>query len=587
LDNASRAEKSNAANSLKSALPVLEWLRGYQHAWLRPDVVAGLTAAAVVIPNAMAYATIAGVPLQVGLYTAFLPMIIYALLGTSRALSVSSTSTLAILVATQIRAVVPNGEPVALLSASTVLTLLVGAILILASLLRLGFVANFISEPVLIGFKAGIGLIIVVDQLPKVLGIHLPRGAFVHDLVGIVVRFSEISTTTLVVGLVMIALLVSVGRLFPQAPASLVAIAVGIGGAAYLGLEAHGVKLVGHIPKGLPSFTLPGFSLAGQLWPGALGIALMSFTETIAAGRAFARTDDPPLRSNQELLATGLANLGGAMSGTLVIGGGTTQTAVNRRSGARTQLSGLITAGVALLVMLFLSPLIALMPQATLAAVVIVYSIGLIKPREFRAILSVRRTEFIWAISALAGVVLLGTLNGIIVAIIVSLVALLHQEANPPVYVLGRKRGTDAFRPRSNEHPDDETFPGLLLLRLEGRVFFFNAEHIAQKLTMLVDEAKPRIVAIDLSGVSDLEYTALKMLIEREKRLRESGVRLWLAGLDPEVLAVVRRSSLGETLGRERMHFTLEVAVDNYLANVTGQDAVPMPGLDSAAKFTA
>ena len=565
----SRDEKSNAASSLKSALPFFEWLRGYQNDWLRPDVIAGLTAAAVVIPKAMAYATIAGLPVQVGLYTAFLPMIIYALLGTSRALSVSTTTTLAILVAAELGKVVPKGDPATLLTASAMLTLLVGAALVLASLLRLGFVANFISEPVLIGFKAGIGLVIVADQVPKVLGLHLPRGSFVQDLLGILGGLSHTSATTLVVGLVMIALLVGIERFFPRAPAPLVAVAAGIAGAALLGLQAHGVKLVGHIPKGLPSFTLPDFSLAAQLWPGALGIALMSFTETIAAGRAFARTDEPPLRANQELLATGLANAGGAVLGALAAGGGTTQTAVNRLAGARTQLSELITAGGALVTMLLLSPLIALMPEATLAAVVIVYSIGLIKPREFRAILDIRRTEFYWAIAALAGVVLLGTLKGIIFAIVVSAVALAHQVANPPVYVLGRKPGTDVFRPLSKEHPEDETFPGLLLVRLEGRIFFFNAEHIANKMGLLIEEAKPKIVAIHLRGVPDLEYTALKMLIEGEKRQRERGVLLWLVGLNPEVLAMVRRSSLGETLGREGMHFTLEVAIDKFLAGVT------------------
>ena len=566
--NASQGEKPNTTSRLKSAFPILEWMRGYQTDWLRPDVIAGLTAAAVVIPKAMAYATIAGLPVQAGLYTAFLPMIIYAVLGTSRALSVSTTTTLAILVAAELGAVVPKSDPASLLNASAMLGLLVGAILVLASLLRLGFVANFISDPVLIGFKAGIGLVIVVDQVPKVLGIHLPKGSFVDHLLGIFGKLSETSVTTLVVGLVMIALLVAIERLFPRAPAPLIAVAVGIAGAALLGLRAHGVELVGQIPKGLPSFALPDFSFAARLWPGALGIALMSFTETIAAGRAFAKTDDPPLRANQEMLATGLANAGGAVWGALAAGGGTTQTAVNRLAGARTQLSELITAGAALVTMLFLSPFIALMPQATLAAVVIVYSIGLIKPAEFRAILKIRRTEFFWAITALAGVVLLGTLKGIIVAIMVSLIALLHQMANPPVYVLGRKPGTDAFRLRSKEHPGDETFPGMLLLRLEGRIFFFNAEHIAQKMTQLVDEAKPKIVAIDLTGVYDLEYTALKMLIEGEKRLRESGVWLWLVGLNPRVLAMVQRSSLGESLGRERMHFTLEVAIDKYLASL-------------------
>lgn len=307
---------------------------------------------------------------------------------------------------------------------------------------------------------------------------------------------------------------------------------------------------------------IAGLTTAAVVIPKAMAYA------TIAAGRAFARTDEPPLRPNEEMLGTGLVNMGSSVLGALAVGGGTTQTAVNRLAGARAQLAELITAGAALVTMLFFSPFIALMPQATVAAVVIVYSIRLIRPRESSAILKIRRTEFYWAVVALAGVVLLGTLKAIIVAIVVSLVALLHQMANPPVHVLARKPGTDAFQPRSKEHPEDETFPGLLLLRLEGRVFFFNAEHIAQKMLRLVDEAKPKIVAIDLSGVFDFEYTALKMLIEGEKRHRADGVFLWLVGLNPQVLAVVQRSPLGETMGRERMHFTLEVALDKYLASL-------------------
>ena len=551
----------------RTYLPLLDWISGYQKNWLRPDVIAGLTAAAVVIPKAMAYATVAGLPVQVGLYTAFLPMIIYAVLGTSRALSVTTSSTLAILVAAQLSEAVPKADPASLLSASAILTLLVGAILVAAALLRLGFVADFISEPVLVGFKAGIGLVIVLDQVPKLLGIHFDKGSFTHNLVGLFRGIPDTSVTTLAVGLVMIALLVAMEHLLPRAPAPLIAVAVGIAGAGLLGLRSHGVQLVGQIPKGLPSITRPDFPLAKQLWAGALGIALMSFTETIAAGRAFARSDEPPLRANRELLATGLANAGGALLGAMAGGGGTTQTAVNRLAGARTQLSELVTAGGTLVTMLLLSPLIALMPQATLAAVVIVYSAGLIKPREFRAILRIRRVEFYWAIAALAGVVLVGTLKGIIVAIAVSVVALAYQTVSPPVYVLGRKPGTDYFRRRSKEHPEDETFPGLLLLRLEGRIFFFNAEHIAEKIRLLIDEAKPKVVAVDLSGVFDLEYTALKMLIEGEKRQRERGVLLWLVGLNPEVLEVIQRSGLGEILGRERMHFTLEVAVAKYTAS--------------------
>ncbi len=556
-------------------LPIADWLFHYQKGWFRPDLLAGLTAAAVVIPKAMAYATIAGLPVQVGLYTALVPMVIYAVLGSSRPLSVSTTTTIAILTAAELGEAVSNGDPSSLLKATAMLALLVGAILILASLLRLGFIANFISEPVLIGFKAGIGIVIVLDQIPKILGIHFPRGTFSHNLLAVFRGIPETSLPTLAVGLFMIVLLVGLERFVPRSPAPLIAVAVGILGVRLLGFEAYGVELVGRIPKGLPSLIVPEFSLAQSLWPGALGIALMSFTESIAAGRAFARSDEPILRPNRELLATGLANAGGAFFGAMPAGGGTTQTAVNRLAGARSQFAEIVTAAVGLATILFLAPVLALMPQATLAAVVIVYSVGLIKPSEFRAILDIRRTEFSWALAALIGVVLLGTLKGILVAIVLSLAALAAQVALPPVYVLGRKPGTNVFRPRSQEHPEDETYPGLLLLRLEGRIFFANAQLIGQKIQLLVNEAKPSVVALDLSGVPDLEYTALKMLSEGEKRQRERGVSIWLVGLNPRVLQMVQRSPLGKALGRERMQFSLEMAAAQYSQQSAGVPAVP------------
>jgi SulP family sulfate permease len=546
-------------------LSVTDWLFHYQKDWFRPDLIAGLTAAAVVIPKAMAYATIAGLPVQVGLYTALVPMVIYAVMGTSRPLSVSTTTTIAILTAAELGEVVPNGDPSSLLKATAMLALMVGAVLTLASLLRLGFIANFISEPVLIGFKAGIGIVIVLDQLPKILGVHFPRGTFSHNVLAIVRGIPETSLPTLTVGLIMIAVLVGLEHFIPRSPAPLIAVAVGILGVRFLGLHAYGVELVGRIPQGLPSIIIPEFSLAKALWPGALGIALMSFTETIAASRAFAKTDEPPLRPNRELLATGLANAGGAFFGAMPAGGGTTQTAVNRIAGARSQFAELVTAAVGLATILLLAPVLALMPQATLAAVVIVYSIGLIKPSEFQAILGIRRTEFTWAIAALIGVVLFGTLKGILGAIVLSLLGLASQVADPPVYVLGRKPGTNVFRPRTREHSEDECYPGLLLLRLEGRVFFANAQHIGQKISLLVNEMNPGVVAIDLSGVPDLEYTALKMLTEGERRQRERGVTLWLVGLNPGVLQMVQRSPLGMALGRERMQVSLELAVARYL----------------------
>jgi len=212
-------------------------------------------------------------------------------------------------------------------------------------------------------------------------------------------------------------------------------------------------------------------------------------------------------------------------------------------------------------------------------AVVIVYSIGLIQVAGFRAILAIRRTEFVWALVALAGVILLGTLQGIVVAIVVSVLALAQQVASPPVYVLGRKPDTNVFRPQTAEHPEDETFPGLLLLRVEGRIFFLNAAKIGEKIQPLVNRLKPKVVAIDLSGVFDLEYTALKALIEAEKRLGADGISIWLVGLTPSVLQVIERSALGSKLGREQMHFNLEIAVRKYLGTASGDDRseVPLP----------
>lgn len=541
-------------------------VRRYSMEWAKADAVAGLTVAAVVIPKALAYATVAGLPIQVGLYTAFLPMVIYAFLGTSRPLSVSTTATLAILTAAALGKVVPDGNLAALTTATATLTALVGVTLMLASLLRLGFVANFISDPVLTGFKAGIAIVIVVDQLPKLLGIHFEKGSFGHNVYEILAGLPHLSVTTLAVGAATMAMLVAIEHLWPKAPAPLIAVAAGIASVALLDLSSHGVGLVGKVPTGLPALTLPDRSMILELWPAAVGIALMSFTETVAAGRAFVRDDEPMPAANRELLATGFANVGGALLGAMPGGGGTSQTAVNRLAGARTQVAELVTAAGTLCTMLVLAPFIAMMPHATLAAVVIVYSIGLIDPVEFRAILSIRRTEFVWALAAVVGVVLLGTLQGIVIAIAISLLALAHQVSDPALHVLARKPGTKLFRATSPEHPNDQKIDGLLILRPEGRIFFANAERLGQKISHLVLEADPHVIVLDLRAVFDLEYTALKMLTAAEKKARASGREVWLVGLTPGVMQLIRRSPLSDALGRERMFARLEDAVAKFEA---------------------
>lgn len=530
----------------------------------RTDLLAGLTASAVVLPKAMAYATVAGLPVAVGLYTAFIPMLIYALLGSSRVLSVSSTSTLAILAGTELGLVVPSGDPLQLLVATATLTALVGAILLLASVLRLGFVANFISTPVLTGFKCGIGLVIVLDQLPKLLGVHITKQGFFPDLWHLFQALPDSSGLTLLVALISLAILIGMERLWPHSPAPLVALAVAIAGVWLLGLQSHGLSTVGHIPQGFPAVTLPGLTLVGELLPGALGIALMSFTETIAAGRAFTRQNEAAPDANRELIATGVGNLLGSLLGAMPAGGGTSQTAVVRATGGQSQFASLVTAGVALATMWLLAPIFSLLPNATLAAVVIVYSIGLIEPQEFRAIRRIRTMEFRWAVIACLGVLLLGTLQGIVVAIIISLLGLASQTAHPAVYVIARKPGADVLRPLSPEHPDDEQIPGLLLLRPEGRLFFVNAQYVAEQIRSLVKAHQPKVLALDLSRVPDMEYSALQMLIEGDKRSGELGVEFWLVGLNPKVLEAVRHSGLAEQMGQARLLFNARAAIARY-----------------------
>ena len=533
---------------------------GYQKDWFRFDAVAGLTTAAVVIPQSMAYASIAGLPVTAGLYVALVPMLVYALLGTSRPLSVSSTSTLAILTATQLALTVPDADPERLVAAASALALLVGAFLMAAAVLRLGFLANFISDPVLTGFKAGIGLVIVVDQVPKLLGVHIERGHFFRKVFSILQHIPQTSLPTLILGLATIGILLGMKRFLPRAPAPLVAVALGVSAAWLLGPRL-GVALTGHIPAGIPSPRVPDLMLLPRLWPGALGMALMAFTESIAAGRAFAGHDDPPPVPNRELIALGAANLAGSFFRSFPAGGGTSQTAVNSRAGAQTQAAALITVAVVAATLLVLSPLIALLPQATLAGVVVVTTTPLLNPVDFRAILEVRRTEFLWALASCIGVVLLGTLQGILVAVVISMLMLLYQANHPLVYIVKRKPGTDVFRPQSADHPQDESIPGLLIVRTEGRMTFASAPYARERLAELVNELHPEVVILECSAIPDFEYTALQALIKAEERLRARGITLWLTALNPEALKVVLRSPLGRTLGPRRMFFNLQDAV--------------------------
>jgi high affinity sulfate transporter 1 len=540
------------------------WLQDYRRECLRADLIAGLTTAAVVIPKAMAIAVIAGLPVEIGLYTALAAMLIYPLLGTSRPLSVSSTSAIGMLTAAAVMATAsPGAQPVAV---AVTLSLLVGTFLVLARLLRLGFLANFISKPVLIGFSAGVGLAIIVGQIKSLLGVHVHSHGSVGILLELPALLPQTHAATLLVSGVGIGLLMAMHRWLPRLPSPLIWVGLAIAASALFGLEARGVALVGEVPSGLPALAFPDLSLAAELWPAALGIALMSFTESVAAARTFCHRDDPPIDANRELLAIGAANLAAAMVGGMPAGGGTSQTAVADQAGARSQMTQWVSAAIALATLLLLSGVIGLLPQAALAALVVVVSLGMIKPAEFQAIARIKRAEWAWALVTVAGVVLIGTLEGIGIAVAVSLLTLLYQANHPPVYAVVYNRSQRIFR-RAGDDPSDEAIPGLLILRTEGRLTFANAASAADQMRALMAQANPKVLVLECSAIPDIEYTALLMLIEAEQRQREHGVSLWLASVNPDLRKVIERSPLGAALGNSRIFHNLPQALAAFEAN--------------------
>jgi SulP family sulfate permease len=536
---------------------VLRWLSGYQGGWLRSDLVAGATTAAVVIPQAMAYATIAGLPVQFGLYCAFVPMVVYAALGTSRALSVSTTSSISLITAATLASV--EGDPA---TVASTLAVLVGAVLLAAGALRLGFVADFVSDSVLAGFKVGIGLVIAADQLGRVLGVSLTGDHFFEKVWSAVRQVDDANGATVALAVGSIVALLALARFAPRIPAPLVVVA---GGIAAVSLFDPDIALIAPIPEGLPSLEAPDAGLFDELFAPALGVALISLTESIAAARSFRKTEDPPVDANRELVALGGANLGGGLFQAYPAGGGLSQTAVNDQAGARTQLSSLVTAGAVVLTLLVLAPVFDDLAEATLGAVVMVAAVGLILSPELARMRRVRTRDYAFALVALGGVLVLGTLKGILVAVVVSILVLLYQANHPPLVVLGRKRGTEVFRDH-NLHPEDETFPGMLVVRVEGMLFFANARRTFARLLELADSSSPRVLLLDLSGTPDIDVTAVNLAGDFIRSLEERGISLWFARARGRPLAMLSKLEGWRRVEAEGRAFQdVRTAVEAYL----------------------
>jgi MFS superfamily sulfate permease-like transporter len=521
----------------------------------------------MVIPKAMAIALIAGLDVETGLYTALASTLVYPLLGGSRPLSVTSTSAIAMLTAAQVIKLTSLQTGVSPAEVAATLALLVGAVLIAARMLRLGFLGNFISKPVLVGFEAGVGAAIVIGQFKSVLGVELTSHSSIGMLMELPGVIPETHIATLLVATLGVVVLLALPRTLPRLPAILVWVAFSIVASIVMGLAALGVATIGTVPSGLPRLALPNLAIAELLWPAALGIALMSITESLATARAHRRPSDGTVDANQELLAIGAANVAAAIVGGLPAGGGASQTAVAEKSGPRSQLAQWVTMLAILLTLLFLSGAIGALPKAALGSVILVSAIGMIKPREFLAISRVRRDELVWALATVAGILLIGTLEGILIAVAVSLLMLIYQANHPPVYAVAYNRKQQVFRP-VGEDPSDEMVAGMLMLRTEGRVTFANIANISEKMQALVSTMvpAPRVIVLECSAIPDIEYTALVGLIEAEKKLREQGVSLWLAAVNPGLRKIIERSPLGTALSEGRVFANLRQTVEAWEA---------------------
>jgi high affinity sulfate transporter 1 len=553
--------------------PFLQSLQGYDRRWLSSDVVAGLTVWAVLVPEALAYASIAGVSPVVGLYAAPPALVLYAVFGSSRHLVTGPMAATAALSAAAVADLVTSQDDFAAFTA--VLALMTGVLALFAGVVRLGFLASFISEPVLKGFIIGLALTIMVGQLPKLFGVEKEEGNFFRQLWEFLGNLGDTHARTLVVGIVSLVLVLALRRVAPVVPGSLVAVAFGVAVVSILDLDDKGVAIVGAIDSGLPSLGLPdalGFDDYLAAGAAAIGIMLVGFAEGLGAAKTYATRNHYEIDANRELIGLGMANIGAGLSSGMVVNGSLSKTAVNGSAGARTQLSGLIVAVLTVITLLFLTGLFEDLPEATLAAVVIAALIELV---DFGALVVLyrlysrrlgriyghaARADFLAAMAAMGGVLLFDTLPGLFIGIAVSLLLLLYRSSRPQVVELGRVPGSSGQYTDVDRHPENELTPGVVVVRVESGLYFANADFVRDRLRAEAARPGVRALVLDAESVAFVDITAIRMLATLAGTLRSSGVELAVAHEIGQVRDLIEVGDEGPPV---RLFATVEDAVDS------------------------
>lgn len=557
----------------KRYLPIAEWLPGYDKSWLRGDTVAAFTVWALLVPEAMAYATLAGVPPEAGLYAAPLALAGYAIFGTSRQLDVGPSSTVAVMSAAVVTPVAA-GDPERFIQLTALLAIVVGVIFIVAGLLRLGFVADFMSKPVLAGFIIGLALTIASGQLHKLFGIEVESGNFFEDIWEVLSNLNETVEATLVIGAASLALLFAMHRFTPKLPAALTVTFLSILVVSLFDLDAEGVAIIGEIPAGLPPLGFPDIQLGdvADLIPGALGIVIVGFAESIAAARSYATKYKYEIDADQELIALGAANAGAGFSQGFVVDGSLSKSAASDQAGTKSQMTSIILAVLVLVTAVALTPLFENLAEATLGAIVIHAVWGLIRPLKLRRFYDINQDDFWPALAAMLGVLLFDILAGLAFAVILSLVILVAHVSRPHTTILGRLtvtvagREIDVYRSVA-QYPDEaKTVPGLLIFRFDSELFFANSTVFKEdvRAALAVADPQPEVILVDAEAITDIDLTSLDTLGELREELSDEGIELWFARVHASVAELMDRYGLADEIGPDRFYLSVEAGAEAF-----------------------
>jgi sulfate permease, SulP family len=547
-------------------LPGISVLRGYQRSWLRGDLLAGVTVAAYMVPQVMAYAEVAGLPPIAGLWAAVAPLVAYAILGSSRQLSVGPESSTALITATAVGVLVA-GDQQNYAGTAAALALAVGAICLICWLARLGFLANLLSHPVLIGYMAGIAGLMIVSQLGKVSGIAVEGDSVLSELRSFVTHLGEAHLPTVLVAAGTFVLLVALQRLLPRWPGPLIAMVLAAVAVAVLDVDQMGVKTIGRVPRGLPPAAIPDFSTIdfGTLLPAALGVTIVAYTDNVVTARAFAARRREVIDARQEFLALGAANLGAGLFSGFPVSSSGSRTVIGDAVGSRTQLYSLVTAAIVLLTMLFLGPALATFPLAALGALVVFAALRLIDFAELRRIARFRRSELFLALATTAAVLIFDVLYGIAVAVALSILDLLRRIARPHDGILGYVPGLAGMHD-IDDYATGRQVPGLLVYRYDAPLFFANAEDFKHRALASVDAADPPVewFLLNAEANTEVDLTAVDALEEVRRTLAGRGIVFALARVKFELREILASAGFIDRIGEDKVFMTLPTAVEAY-----------------------